>query len=188
MTGMLHGAKFLLLDLASTLLFFALYGTTHNILLAVSVAVAWALGQIGWELARGRRVDALQWVSLAVVVASAAATLHTSNPLYVMLQPSAIYLATGAAMLQRGWMNRYLPPRALEYVPDLGIAFGYVWAGLMLVSAAVNLGLALCLDLKVWGVAISAWGIASKTALFLIQFAVMKSTGRRRYHARTAAA
>ena len=142
-----------------------------------------ALGQIGWEVAHGRRVDALQWVSLVVVVASAAGTLHTGNPRFVMLQPSVLYLLTGIAMLQRGWMNRYLPPRALEYVPDLGIAFGYVWAGLMLVSAAVNLGLALSLDLKSWGVAISAWGIASKTALFLIQFGVMKSTGRRRHRA-----
>jgi intracellular septation protein len=106
----------------------------------------------------------------------------------VMLQPSVLYPLTGIAMLQRGWMNRYLPPRALECVPDLGIAFGYVWAGLMLMSAAVNLGLALSLDLKAWGVAISAWSIASKTALFLIQFAVMKSTGRRRHHARMAAA
>ncbi len=188
MKGLLHAGKFLLFDLASTLLFFALYTATNSILLAVSVAVALALGQIGRELARGRRVDALQWVSLAVVVASGAGTLHTNNPLYVMLKPSAIYLAVGIAMLQRGWMNRYLPPRALEYVPDLGVTFGYVWAGLMLVSAVVNLGLAFSLDVKAWGVAISAWGITSKTALFLIQFAVMKSIGRRRNHARMAAA
>jgi intracellular septation protein len=188
MKQLIQSAKFLLFDLASTLFFFALYAATHNIILAVSVAVALALGQIGWEVAHGRRVDALQWVSLVVVVASAAGTLHTGNPRFVMLQPSVLYLLTGIAMLQRGWMNRYLPPKALEYVPDLGITFGYVWAGLMLLSAAVNLGLALSLDLKAWGVAISAWGIASKTALFFIQFAVMKSTGRRRHHARMAAA
>jgi hypothetical protein len=58
----------------------------------------------------------------------------------------------------------------------------------MLVSAVVNLGLALSLDLKAWGLAISAWGIASKTALFFIQFAVMKSIGRRRHYARMATA
>ena len=105
-----------------------------------------------------------------------------------MLQPTALYLLVGAAMLQRGWMLRYMPPRAQEYLPDLGIAFGYVWAGLMFVSAAVNLGLALSLDMHHWGAAIAAWGIASKAALIFIQFAVMKSTGRRRHHARMAAA
>ncbi|HEX4028438.1 MAG TPA: septation protein IspZ [Rhizomicrobium sp.] len=188
MKDLLRALKFLLFDLAATLFFLSLYSLTHNLMLAVIAGLALALGQIGWELVRGKPVDALQWVSLVVVAASGLGALDTGNPLYVMLQPSILYLLTGAAMLKRGWMNRYLPPRAREYVPDLGLAFGYVWAGLMFFSAAVNLMLALSLDLKSWGVAISAWGIASKAALLLIQFGVMKSTGRRRYRARTATA
>ena len=188
MKDLLQAARFLAFDLASTLLFFALYSATHNITLSVIAGLLLAIGQIGWELARKRPVDAVQWISLVVVVASGAGALHTGNPLYVMLQPSALYLLVGLAMLQRGWMNRYLPPRALEYLPDLGIAFGYVWAGLMFVSACVNLGLALSLDMKSWGIAISVWGIASKAAMILIQFAVMKSTGRRRRQARMAPA
>ncbi len=47
-------------------------------------------------------------------------------------------------MLKPGWMTRYLPPEALEYVPDLGYAFGFVWAGLMFVSAVLNLGARCC--------------------------------------------
>jgi intracellular septation protein A len=182
MKDLLHAAKFLVFDLASTLFFFALYSATHNITLSVIAGLALAFGQVGWELVRKRRVDALQWVSLMAVAASGLSTLHTGNPLYVMLQPSALYVLVGLAMLQRGWMNRYLPPRALQYLPDLGIAFGYVWAVLMFVSACVNLGLALSLDMKDWGPAIAVWGLASKAALLLIQFGVMKSTGRRRHH------
>ena len=188
MTYLLRAAKFLVFDLAATLFFFALYSLTHDIMLSVMAGLVLAIGQIGWELARGRSVDALQWVSLVVVAASGAGALHSSNPLYVMLQPTAIYLLTGLAMLKRGWMNRYLPPRALEFVPDLGIAFGYVWAGLMFVSACVNLGLALNLDTRHWGAAIAVWGIASKAALIVIQVGVMKSTGRRRLHARVTTA
>jgi intracellular septation protein len=185
---LLHGAKFLVFDLASTLFFLALYGATHNLALSVIAGLVLAAAQIGWELARKRPVDAVQWISLVVVAAGGAGTLNTGNPLYVMLQPSALYLLVGLAMLQRGWMNRYLPARAREYLPDLGIAFGYVWAGLMFVSACVNAGLALSLDMKSWGIAISVWGIVSKAALFFIQFAVMKSAGRRRRQARTALA
>lgn len=186
MKDLLHALKFLLFDLAATLFFLAFYSATHNRMLAVIAGLALASGQIGWKLVRGKPVDALQWVSLAAVVASGLGVLATGNPRYVMLQPSVLYLLAGAAMLKRGWMNRYLPPRALEYVPDLGVAFGYVWAGLMFLSAAVNLMLALSLDLTSWGMAISAWGIASKVALLFIQFGVMKSTGLRRYRARTA--
>jgi intracellular septation protein len=185
---LLYAAKFLVFDLASTLFFFALYGLSHNMMLSVIAGLGLAFGQIGWELVRGKPVDALQWVALVVVAASGAGAMHTGNPLYVMLQPSLLYLLIGAAMLQRGWMNRYLPPRAQEYLPDLGIAFGYVWAGLMFVSAAVNLGLALALGMKSWGMAIAAWSIVSKTGLILIQFGVMKSKGRRRRLARTALA
>jgi intracellular septation protein len=188
MKDLLHAARSLAFDLASTLLFFVLYSATRNVTASVIAGLVVAFGQIGWELVRKRPVDAVQWISLVVVAASGAGTLNTGNPLYVMLQPSALYLLVGLAMLQRGWMNRYLPPRAQEYLPDLGIAFGYVWAGLMFVSACVNLGLALSLDMHHWGAAIAAWSIASKAALIFIQFAVMKSTGRRRRQARTALA
>lgn len=187
MKDLLHALKYLLFDLAATLFFLVLYRASHDMVLAVIAATALAVAQIGWELSRGKIVDALQWASLAVVVAGGMGALETGNPLYVMLQPSLLYLVVAIAMLKRGWMNRYLPPLAVQYLPDLGIAFGYVWAGLMLLSALMNLALALSLDMKAWGVAISAWGIASKTALMFIQFGVMKSVGHRRRLARAAA-
>jgi len=46
-------------------------------------------------------------------------------------------------MLKPGWMNRYLPERAMEIVPDVGVVFGYIWSGLMFFSAGLNLVLAL---------------------------------------------
>lgn len=188
MKDLLGALKYLLLDLAATLFFLVSYSITHNMMLAVIAGMVLAFGQIGWELARRKRVDALQWVGLVVIAASGAGTLHTHNPMYVMLQPTALYLLIGAAMLQRGWMMRYLPARAVTYLADLGIAFGYVWAGLMFVSALLNAGLALSLDMPHWGVAIAVWGTASKAALTLVQFAAMKTAGQRRRLARTTAA
>ena len=108
--------------------------------------------------------------------------------MFVMLKPSAIYLLVGLAMLRRGWMERYLPPIARETVPDLASGFGYAWAGLMFFSAALNLWAALTLGIVAWGTLMSAWGIASKFALFFVQYGVMKFIGRRRYRARLAPA
>ena len=45
----------------------------------------------------------------------------------------------------------------MEYVPDLVIAGGYVWAGLMFASAALNLFLALQTSILVWGSVMSVW-------------------------------
>ena len=99
-----------------------------------------------------------------------------------MLKPSAIYLLVGWGMMERGWMNRYLPPRA-EPVKDVATIFGYVWAGLMFGSAALNIALAFGLDAKSWAAAMSVWGIASKIALFLVQYAAMTAVGKRRARA-----
>jgi hypothetical protein len=90
-------------------------------------------------------------------------------------------------MLKRGWMSRYLPPIAQATVPDLGITFGYVWAGLMFFSAVLNIVLALTLDVTTWAAVKSAWAIGSKVGLFGIQYAIMKSTGIRRARAMMAA-
>jgi intracellular septation protein len=150
-------------------------------MLAVALGMALAFVQIGWHLSRKKPVDALQWISLFLVLVSGSATLFTHDPVFVMLKPSAIYLLVGCTMLRRGWMLRYMPPRAMEYVSDLAIRFGYVWAGLMIFSAALNLALALSLDVIAWGAAMTAWGITSKVTLFFGQYAVMKIVGRQRY-------
>jgi intracellular septation protein len=180
MKELLYAGRALLSDLASTLLFFALYGLTGNLILSVVSGLLLVAGQIGRQLTQRRPVDTLQWISLVVVIAAAAGTLQSRNPLYVMLQPSAIYLLVGTAMLKRGWMQRYLPAISMETVPDMAILFGYVWAGLMFFSAALNLVIALNASVLSWGAFMSAWGTASKIALFLMQYGVMKTIGRRR--------
>jgi intracellular septation protein len=180
MKSLLSACRALLMDLASTILFFVVFTLTRDTVVAVSLGLALAIGQIGWNLLRQKPVDALQWISAVVVLASGSAAIVTNNPQFVMVKPSVIYLLVGAAMFKRGWMNRYLPPIALETVPDLAITFGYVWAGLMFFSAALNLILALNLSVTQWGIAMSIWGTASKFALFFVQYGVMKTIGRRR--------
>ncbi len=183
MKELLYSGRALLADLASTIFFLALYLLTHNVPLAVGLGVAVAVLQIGWRLARRESVDALQWISLFLVIASGSATLITHNPVFVMLKPTVIYLMVGWAMMKRGWMIRYMPPRALQFVPDMVVSFGFVWAGMMFVSAALNLALALTASIEVWGTVMTLWGTGSKIALFAIQFSIMKITGKRRYRA-----
>jgi intracellular septation protein len=178
--NLLHSARLLVTDLASTLLFLAVLLATQDLILAVALGVGLGILQIGWLMLRRKPIDTMQWLSIGLVVVSGAATLLTRDPRFVMLKPSVIYAIVGAYMLRPGWMNRYLPPVALEVVPDLAWIFGFVWAGLMFGSAVLNLALALTLDPVTWSAAMSIWGIASKVALFLIQYATMRLVGIRR--------
>ena len=185
MKSLAIAGRVLLLDFASTLLFIALYSFTRSVEISVIAGIVLAVAQLGWKLFHRAWPDALQWISLVVVLASGSATLATHNLVFVMWKPSAIYILVGGAMLQRGWMVRYMPPVVMELMPDLVIAFGYVWAGLMFLSAALNLILAADLSVTAWGAAMSIWAIASKAALFFGQYGAMKLIGRQRYRARS---
>ena len=188
MKQLFASAKLLLLDMASTLLFLAVFLVTQSVSLSVALGMALGVAQIGWEFARGRPIDAMQWMSLFLVLASGAATLMTADPRFIMLKPTLIYSIVGVVMLRRGWMNRYLPPIAVELVPDIAVIFGYVWAGLMFVSAALNLIVALKYSVAAWSAFMSAWGVASKAVLFLISYATMRSIGVRRHRVQSAPA
>ncbi len=187
MKNLFQASRVLLLDMASTVLFLAVYLLTDSIVWAVALGMALGIGQIAWELARKRPIEALQWLSLLIILVSGSATFFTDDPVFVMLKPTVIYIVVGIVMLRRGWMTRYIPPIAQATVPDLAITFGYVWAGLMFFSAALNIVLALLLDPAAWAAVKSVWAISSKFALFGIQYAIMKSTGIRRARAMMAA-
>ena len=180
MNHLLQSARLLVSDLASTLLFLAVLLVTKDLMLAVGLGVGLGIAQIVWMKARGQRIDTMQWLSIGLVVVSGIATMLTSDARFVMLKPTVIYCIVGAYMLRPGWMNRYLPPIAVQTVPDLAWIFGFVWAGLMFLSAALNIALALTFDPVSWSATMSIWGIASKVVLFLVQFVTMRTIGVRR--------
>ncbi|MGH7017743.1 MAG: inner membrane-spanning protein YciB [Caulobacteraceae bacterium] len=181
MKGLFHAGKYLSLDMASTIFFVVLYESTRNLVLAVALGMVLGIVQIGWVLSRGKRPDAMQWLSLFLVLATGTATFLTKDPRFILFKPTLIYVIVGAVMLKPGWMNRYLPDRAIRIVPDLGLAFGYVWAAMMFATGALNLFIALRGDMALSVKFLAIFPLASKLSLFAIQYAVMQFIGRRRY-------
>jgi hypothetical protein len=92
----------------------------------------------------------MQWMSLFLVLGFGTATLITDDPRFVMVKPSLIYVIVGLVMLRPGWMNRYLSSGAMAVVPDIPFIFGFVWAGLMLFSATLNVVIALNFSVVAW--------------------------------------
>jgi intracellular septation protein len=177
MKNLFDAGKLLLLDMAATLFFLLVYLLTHDVALSVVLGMALGTVQIGWQFARKKPIDTMQWMSLFLVLGSGTVALITNDPRYVMIKPSAIYMIVGVVMLKRGWMNRYLPPVAIERVPDIAVILGYVWSGLMFFSAALNVIVALNFSVATWAVTMSIYGIVSKAMMFLIGYAVMRGIG-----------
>ena len=155
MKNLIFAAKPLALDMGSTLLFVIVSALTHNPWLATGVAMTAGVARVAYLRARKQPINALQWMSLGLVVVFGAATLLTHNVRFMMFKPTIIYLLIGAAMMQRGWMLPYMPPGGRDLGDGIMIRWGYVWAGLMFVTAALNTGFALPTSFAVWSTCVA---------------------------------
>ena len=183
MRYLLNAGKLLLLDLASTILFIAVFLLTHNAYLSIGLGMALGVTQIGAQFARRKPIETMEWLSLFLVIAGGTATLLTDDPRYVLFKPSVIYMIVGVAMLKPGWINRYLPAIAKAVVPDVAVIVGFIWAVLMFASALANAIIALKFSLATWALVMPVFGIVSKLLLFLAGFAAMRFIGQRRVRA-----
>jgi len=183
MRDLLKAAKFLVLDLASTLFFLAVFLLTHNTILSVGLGIAFGLVQIGTQFIRGKPIATMEWLSLFLIVATGTATLLTDDPRFVLFKPSVIYATVGVVMLKPGWLNRYLPDIVKTVSPDVATAVGFLWAALMFVSAAVNAFVAVTRSVAEWALVMPIFGIVSKVTIFLIGFAAIRFMTRRRVRA-----
>jgi hypothetical protein len=86
----------MLFDSLGVLVFAVLLVAGAGIVPATIAGTVVALAVVGYELARGKKVAALQWISLASVLLTAAATLFTGDPRFVMAKPTIVYLIVGS--------------------------------------------------------------------------------------------
>ena len=123
-------------DFLSSFVFLGIYLATGNLPLAVGFALAIGIGQLALAKWRRRRLETMQWLSLALVITLGAATLITNDSRFMTAKPSLIHFAIGAVMLRPGWLDRYMPPIVKEHLPKgvLKLA-GFAWAGLMFLQS-----------------------------------------------------
>ena len=187
MKSLFYAARPIVTDMLSTILFAVLFALTSNIYFSTGAAIAIGVGQVAYEKLRGKSVPGMQWASLGLVTVLGGATLLTGDPRFVMIKPTVIYLTIGAAMMQRGWMERYMPPEARTYIPDaLFIGWGYVWAGLMFLTAIANLVIAVAFGHRAWLVFVGVFPLASKLGLFAVNYLHIRWVALRNARAREA--
>jgi intracellular septation protein len=180
-----QAAKPLLNDLFSSLLFAGLLIAGVDPLTATIIAMATGVGHVVLMLGLRRSIAPLQWASLGLVLVFGAASLIVHDPRFLMAKPTVIYLVLAAFMLRKGWMIRYMPPIARGRAQGVVIAYGYVWAGLMALTAGLNLIFAVALP-EHWPLYKAIFPITSKLALFGVQYAHMRAASIREIRAEQA--
>jgi intracellular septation protein A len=187
MNNLLYAMRPLASDFLPTIIFAILVALHVTTPVATGGALVIAVLQVIFQRMTGRPVPLLQWASVGLVIVFGSVSLLTSDVRYLMIKPSIIYAAVGVVMLKRGWMLRYLPPIASGHADALMTRWGYVWSGLMFASAVANLAVAWTAP-SLWPAYLAVVPLASKLALFAVQYASIRVIVRRKILAERAAA
>ena len=174
MRNFLHTLRPLANDLFSSLVFALLIALNTDPMIATAAAIAIGIGHVLFMWAMKKPVAPLQWASLALVLTFGTASLFLHDVRFLMAKPTVIYAIIAVVMLKRGWMLRYMPPIAGKHGEAPMIVFGYVWAGLMVVTGAANLVLAIYAP-AFWPVFMAVFPLVSKLALFGVQYLTVRA-------------
>ena len=79
----------LLFDLFPVILFFIAF-KLQGIYVATGVAIAATIFQVGWVLARRRKVSNMQWMSLVIIVLFGGATLLLHDETFIKWKPTVL--------------------------------------------------------------------------------------------------
>ena len=157
-------------DFLSTIVFLVIYLATDNVILATSVAIAGAIGQVIYTRIKGQTLGYMSWASLALVIVLGGATLLTHDPRFVLAKPAIGHVAIGLIMLKRGWMLRYMPAIVAQTIPEYVTFAGYAWAGLCFALGAGTIGVAMTGDMKLWTFYVTVVLVGAKIAAFAVQY------------------
>lgn len=125
------------------------------ILLATAVAIVATFGQVGWLMARGRKVDRMLWISLAIIVVMGGATLLLRDPTFIKWKPTVLYWAFAAVLLGADRLfGRNLIRAMMEQqvsLPDaIWVRLNLSWIGFFLLMGALNLFVAYRFSEDTW--------------------------------------
>lgn len=88
----------LLFDFFPVILFFVAF-KIQGIYVATAAAIVATIVQVGWVLARRRKVSNMQWMSLAIIVVFGGATLLLRDETFIKWKPSVLYWLAGTVFL-----------------------------------------------------------------------------------------
>jgi intracellular septation protein len=146
------------------------------ILLATAVAIVASVLQVGWLLARGKRVDPMLWVSLAVIVVFGGATIWFHDETFIKWKPSILYWLFGTTLLlgQVVWKRNLLKSLLGTQLDVPGPVWGrllWAWVAFFGVMGIVNLAVAYSVSTDTW-VNFKLFGLFGLTLVFTLGIGV----------------
>lgn len=143
-----------LFDFFPVILFFVAYKFA-DIFVATGVAIGATFLQIGWVLARGKKVTGLQWASLAIIGIFGGATLLLRDENFIKWKPTVLYWLAGAVFLgalafKQNLVKAVMSEGGLELPQRVWTQLAIAWAIFFIFKGALNLYVAYAFSTDTW--------------------------------------
>lgn len=125
------------------------------VMLSTVVVILATLAQVAWLKARGRKVDMMLWVSLALVVVLGGLTVWLKSETFIKWKPTGLYWAMGAAFLVSQFLLRrnllkLLLGEQLQLPEAVWARLSLAWAAFFAAMGVLNLWVAYHFSTDTW--------------------------------------
>ena len=143
-----------LFDFLPVILFFVAF-KLGGIYVATAVAIATTFVQVALLKLRGKRVDAMLWASLVIIVVFGGATLVLKDETFIKWKPTVLYwllgaVLGGAALLFRRNLIRAMLSEQVQLPDPVWNRLNWSWVGFFLFMGGLNLYVAFNYSTDLW--------------------------------------
>lgn len=167
-------------DLFPIILFFIAY-KLYGIFTATAVAIAATLVQIMWAYLRHRKVDAMLWVSMAIIAVFGGATLLLHDETFIKWKPTVLYwvfalVLLASAVFFRKNLIRLMLQQQISLPEQIWQRLNISWVAFFALMGLVNLYVAYNFPTDTW-VNFKLFG----TLLIMLAFVLLQGMMLSRY-------
>ena len=125
------------------------------VLLATVVVIAATLAQVAWLKLRGRKVDTMLWISLALVVVLGGLTVWFHSETFIKWKPSVLYWAMGVSfwlspLLFKRNLLKALLGEQLQLPPKVWHRLNFAWVAFFALMGFLNIWVAYSFETSTW--------------------------------------
>ena len=131
-------------------------GTTEApVLLSTVVVIIASLAQVAWLKSRGKKVDLMLWISLALVVVLGGLTVWLHSETFIKWKPTGLYWAMGLSFLVsqfafRRNLLKLMLGQQLQLPEPVWFRLSLAWVGFFAFMGLLNLWVAFNFSTSAW--------------------------------------
>jgi intracellular septation protein len=142
------------------------------ILLATAIAILATFAQIGYLLVKGKKVDAMLWISLVIITVFGGATIYFHNETFIKWKPTVLYWVFGAGLLLSQTLFgknlvRLMMEKQISLPHTVWQRLSFAWALFFIAMGMLNLYIAYNFATATW-VNFKLFGFTSLMFVFVI--------------------